>query len=107
MGIPRLITGYNKDKYVGRYIVGKKKPIAPGELDSRVGEVISLRSPAMCNEPKHHYCKVCMGDSVFNSGISIGGHVTKYHSAFFNIFMSLMHTTELTTFKYSIDENIV
>lgn len=100
IGLPVEITKANAKEYKGRYLVGSKVPLDDAALNSHLGKVIIIRSPAACKVDNGNFCAVCMGDSVANAGLGIGPQCSSVGSVFLSISLSKFHQSALSTTKY-------
>lgn len=96
----------NKDKFIGRMLIGGKTTLVKGGLDKFIGGSVKMRSSASCSEPGTSICKVCMGEIVTKSGLGISGHTTSAISSFLGLFMALVHSSELSTKRYNYKDRI-
>lgn len=107
-GLRIWINSLNYNSYIGRYEVGKNKPIEKDELKSKMGQIMYIRSPIKClaDESSTTYCKICMGNVIGNSKLGANALATEFYSVLLGVFMKLVHTTELTTGRYNYREQI-
>ena len=109
VGTPFHITKYNKDMFLGRFIVTGKtvKEIKKGDLNSKQGTVVLIRSPLTCQTPNGNFCPICMGKEVSEASSGIGVMASSVSNVFMGISMSLMHGRSLSTAKYDYKESLV
>ena len=107
-GLRVWVNSLNYNSYIGRYEVGKLKPISKDDLKNRISQIVYIRSPMKClvNDSDTTYCKVCMGDIIGNSKLGANALATEFYSVLLGVFMKVMHTTELTTGRYNYKELI-
>jgi hypothetical protein len=101
VGMPFLVTEYNKNMFVGRYLFNGKKleEVKEGDLDNQVGKVLRFRSPQTCWTENGNYCGTCMGRLVADSGIGLGPQASAVGSAILSAFLAMMHGTKLESKK--------
>lgn len=109
-GLNIFITNTNYNKLVGRYLIGNTKPLDEDTLKKNIGKYLFIRSPYLCitgnTTNSTSFCKKCIGDKIANSGIEINAMTTTANSEFMQVFMKLVHTTELSVAKYNYLERM-
>jgi len=101
------INAVNAPMYVGRYVVGKANPLTLSELKAAIGKTLEIRSPGYCKQSQTDTCKRCVGDVVANAAGSVNSMAITMTSAIMSSAMAAMHTTALSTNKYSFRDRIV
>jgi hypothetical protein len=100
VGIPIEITDINHSFYVGRYLVGKDKPLTIEDLKSSIGKTLKFRSPMSCKTEGTNFCKTCFGDVVSKSPQALAMLAVQLASAMMGQRMAAMHGRELLTKEY-------
>lgn len=103
-GYKLFIDDYNFKSYVGRYLVGKDKPLTEDDLAKLKGKEVELRSAAFCKTPGTNYCAKCLGDKVAANGTLLPLLVSEAGSSWLGISMAATHGTVLTTANYDLDD---
>ena len=104
-----LEVNFNQDNYlnfIGRYVLNTEVPLTELTCKELLGKPVYLRSPAFCLTDGTSICKYCIGDTVTDSEVGINALATTVTSAFLSMFMSLVHTSELSLHKYSYKDRI-
>lgn len=90
-GLKVLITQENAIEYVGRTLVGGSKVMTLEDLTGKIGKTLNLRSPFYCKSSGTTICRVCIGETVFTSGLGLSSLTTTMTSSFLNLFMAMTH----------------
>lgn len=93
VGIPTLITDFNKLSVLGKNIVAGKEVVklAEDNIGTYMGKVVLRRSPAACWQGKPDYCSVCLGDKLSMNPDAISIAFSQYGHDFMGESMSAMH----------------
>jgi hypothetical protein len=105
-GLKIHINKNNVNNFEGRYLVGKETPLTNEEVASHLNKVIEIRSPTYCLTEGTSICAKCMGDIIANSNVGIPGLMTGVTTKFLGLFMSLMHTSAMSTAEYDFTDRI-
>ena len=100
-GLTVQLTADNAKNYVGRYLLTKSIPLTAEDCKHHIGKSIVIRSPTYCLSPGASICKICIGDTIANSGIGINALMMGMSSTFLSLFMAAMHTSALSTQRYN------
>jgi len=106
IGLPTVVTSFNKSKLTGRYVVVKGKTKKIGDTSKLVGNHVMLRAPARCRAADGNYCPTCMGDSVVDSKIGPGPQAFSVGNNFLQISLSLFHGRAMESARYKYKEAI-
>lgn len=93
LGLDYLITDKNKSYFVGYHgiIGGKTVELTAEVLASKVGSIITIRSPAYCRTKETGYCKACCGPNLSRHPTGLSSAISALGSAFMYLMMKAMH----------------
>jgi len=92
----------------GRYLIKGTKyaPIAPEEAKALVGKVITIRSPLYCKAKGSSLCAVCMGTNAGKRKDGIPLIVSNISATITVASLKMMHNSQISSVKVSMDEMI-
>lgn len=98
VGMPTLITEFNKLNMLGRHIVvgGGYDTLTEDNIGTYLGKKVLRRSPATCNQGKPDYCEVCLGAKLSMNPDALSVAFSQYGHAFMGESMSAMHGKSLS-----------
>lgn len=106
IGMDLVVNSETKKVLIGRTLVGNKKVLDSGDVDSLVGTTVQVRSPLYCKQPGTELCEVCIGINIAEGGIGLNSQAVTATSAFMNIFMGAVHSRAVTTARYNFKNRI-
>lgn len=104
VGIPTVITDFNKLTMLGKSIVAGKTytKLTEDNIGSYFGKTVLRRSPAACWAKAPDYCKVCLGDKLSMNPDAISIAFSQYGHDFMGESMSAMHGKALTVARFDL-----
>ena len=110
-GLNIKLNALNYKNFVGNYLVSDKFPLDEQYLENNIGKYIYVRNPYGCltghTSNSTTFCKKCFGENVSRSEVGINAMTTTAISVFMQVFMALVHTSELSTARYNYLDRIV
>ncbi len=93
--IPMILGHYTMDT--------KPTPVTEELLKSKIGEVITLRSPMGCLSEAPSHCRVCIGERYGSNPQGLTSAAASVLSNIMSIFMAAFHAKELKLSKLDLD----
>jgi len=104
VGIPTLITDFNKLKMIGYYILENNKSILLNEdnIGNYIDKVVKRRSPATCKTKAPDFCAYCLGEKLSMNPDAVSLAFSQIGHDFMGESMSAMHGKALTSAKFDL-----
>lgn len=108
LGVPMEIYDNTKHHFLELNILegGKTVLLTNDNINSYVGQTVSLRSPLTCKTDGRNVCSMCIGPKLAEQPNGLAAASAGVSGRFLSLFLKLMHGSALVTERWDLSERL-